>query len=280
MCTLTFAWQVFPEAPLVVAANRDESRNRPSLPPAVIESNPVVYAPLDQRARGTWMGVNEHGLFVGLTNRWVDGLTPSRSRGLLVRDCLRAASAAEAARLVVAALQAEEYDGFNLVVADGRARWGPPDVTNPDRDPPAAILLEWDGHLRVHSFTPGVHVVVNVGADGAYYHPPGRPEVGVEQSKNARKLRRKLRPANTETAAEWVSRTREAIADHQYGACVHENGYGTVSSALVTIRPDRAVRFAFADGPPCEAEFTVVQDGHLAAAIPGTGGVNGAEGRV
>jgi uncharacterized protein with NRDE domain len=267
MCTLTLAWRAFPDAPVVVAANRDEAVDRPSRPPSVVESDPVVFAPLDEHAGGTWMGVNEHGVFVGITNRWVEGLTAERSRGLLVRDCLRAETAADAARVVESAVGADAYDGFNLVVADANA----------------AILLEWGGTLRVTTFEPGVHVVVNVGADGTFFEPPRRPEVGPEQGTNAGRLREHLRPEPGETTASWRHRAREAIADHEFGACVHEDHYGTVSSALVTVGEDGTIQYDHAEGPPCETAFERVFDGRLVEAyseVDPSGGEDDDEGSL
>jgi uncharacterized protein with NRDE domain len=70
VCTLVFAWQVFTDAPVVAAANRDELLDRPSASPDVIDESPRVLAPRDEEAGGTWIGYNEHGVFVAITNRW------------------------------------------------------------------------------------------------------------------------------------------------------------------------------------------------------------------
>ncbi|MFB6305046.1 MAG: NRDE family protein, partial [Haloferacaceae archaeon] len=150
MCTLALAWQVFAETPVAVAANRDEATDRPSEPPSRRggDDGAAFVAPRDREAGGTWTGYNEHGLYVGLTNRWVGGLAGERSRGLLVDDALRRESAEAAARLVESAVERDEYEGFEAVLADERA----------------AFLLEWDGRLTVTRLDPGVHVVVNVGA--------------------------------------------------------------------------------------------------------------------
>ncbi|MDR9382369.1 MAG: NRDE family protein, partial [Natronomonas sp.] len=54
MCTLIVAWRVFDDAPVCVAANRDEATDRPSSPPRVREGDRPVLAPRDERAGGTW----------------------------------------------------------------------------------------------------------------------------------------------------------------------------------------------------------------------------------
>ena len=242
MCTLTLAWQVFPDAPVVVAANRDELFGRPSEPPAVVDEEPRVVAPQDAEAGGTWIGYNERGLLVAITNRWTDAdLAGERSRGLLVRDTLRRESAEDAARFVEREVDEREYDGFNLVLADDAA----------------AHLFEWDGRLGFSRLEPGVHVVVNVGADGEFAVPEVRPDAAREQAGNARDVRAALTPEPGETAEDWLDRAGDVLADHEYGVCVHGEGFGTRSSSLVLIG-DRGSRYWFADGPPCEAAYREV----------------------
>lgn len=246
MCTLVLAWQVFPDRPVAVAANRDESLERESNPPGLLSEHPKILAPSDAEAGGTWIGYNEHGLFAAVTNRWTDReLAGERSRGLLVRDALEAESAEAAARHVERAVEADEYEGFNLVVADGRA----------------SILLEWDGQLRVRNLDPGVHVVMNTGAIGDVDIPESWPERGERQAANGRKVREALQPEPGERSDEWLDRAADVLGDHEYGVCVHheEFGFGTRSSSLVSIDAEGTGKYAFADGPPCRTAFEPVE---------------------
>jgi uncharacterized protein with NRDE domain len=241
VCTLTFAWRAFEEAPLVVAANRDEALERPSVQPTLIEgdpSEPAVVAPLDEEAGGTWIGANEQGVVVGITNRWTDvDLAAERSRGLLVRDALATSTAADAVAVVEDAVAVDEYDGFNLVVADADT----------------CSSLEWDGDLDVHAFDPGVHVVVNVGRVDEFDIPSSRREYAERQAENARDVQDALQVRAEETASEWRARAAAILGDHDYGVCVHGDGFGTRSSSLVQTGPEFA--YWFADGPPCETEY-------------------------
>jgi len=248
MCTLTLAWRVFADAPVVVAANRDELVGRPSEPPEVIEDDPRIVAPRDAEAGGTWIGYNEDGLLVAVTNRWTDAdLVGDRSRGLLVRDALRHESAEDAARFVEREVEDREFDGFNLVLADETA----------------AVLFEWDGRLSFSHLEPGVHVVVNVGADDAFDVPDVRPDAARQQAANARDVRSALTPEPGETAESWLDRAADVLADHHYGVCVHGDGYGTRSSSLVLLG-EAGARYRFADGPPCETAYREVDlEAHL-----------------
>ncbi len=242
VCTFTLAWQVFEDAPVVVAANRDEQLGRESEPPARRDWERPVVAPQDAEAGGTWIGYNDAGVLVSVTNRWADtDLAAERSRGLLVRDALRQDTAEDAVRYVERDLDGREYDGFNLVAVDADA----------------ALLVEWDGNRRVRQFDPGVHVVVNVGADGRYTIPSRRKEVAERQAANANRLREHLRPEPGEHSRGWLDRAAAAISDHEFGVCIHGDGFGTRSSSLVRLGAD-GDSYEYADGPPCETPFEPV----------------------
>lgn len=242
MCTLVLAWQVFEDEPVVVAANRDEYLVRQSEPPARRDWDTTVVAPKDTEAGGTWIGYNEHGVLVALTNRWLDeSIEGDRSRGLLVRDALKAESAEAAIRATEQELDERSYDGFNLLAVDESA----------------AILVENGDRRTVRTLEPGVHVVVNVGADGRYQIPSEYEEAGETQAVNADGVRTALRPEPGETGEEWVDRAGTVISDHEYGVCIHRDEFGTKSSSLLTIQQDD-VTYQFADGPPCETEFEQV----------------------
>jgi uncharacterized protein with NRDE domain len=235
VCTLVVAWQVFDEAPIAVAANRDEAFGRPSDPPAVRGGDPEVVAPRDEEAGGTWIGYNEAGVLAAITNRWTDrDRKGERSRGLLVGDALAERSAGAAARAIERELAERSYDFFNLLACGAGA----------------AILCEWDGRLRMSNLTPGVHVVMNVGYDDAFDVPDRRREAGERQVESARLLRSSLQP--------WLDRAGEALGDHEYGVCAHGDGFGTRSSSLIAIGEGEAT-YRYADGPPCRTTYVPVE---------------------
>jgi len=246
VCTLTFAWRAFDEAPLVVAANRDEALDRPSATPTVDDGDPAVVALVDERAGGTWIGANDAGVFVGITNRWTDAdLAGERSRGLLVGDALAERTAADAVAGVEDAVERDGYEGFNLVVADAED----------------CVLLEWDGALAVESLDPGVSVLVNVGRVDEFEIPERRREHAEVQAENARAVSEALQVREGETAEDWRERAAGVLADHDYGVCVHGDGYGTRSSSLVEVDPGGRVAYWFADGPPCRVPYERVATG-------------------
>lgn len=242
VCTIALAWQVFEDAPILFGANRDEQHDRPSESPAHRAWETEVVAPLDLESGGTWMGYNEHGLLVAITNRWDDmDRTGDRSRGLLVCDALAYEDAESAIQAVERELDGHVYDGFNLLAVDETA----------------ALLLESGEQRRVRTLEPGIHVVVNVGANGDYDIPDGLDDEGTQQAENAERLRRVLRPEPGEEPDEWLERTGGILGDHEYGVCIHENGFGTQSSSLIRMDTD-GFQYEHANGPPCEHQYEPV----------------------
>ncbi|MFN4065108.1 hypothetical protein GO613_03025 [Azoarcus communis] len=120
MCLIVLAWQLHPDYPLVVAANRDEFLARPASPAHWWTDAPDLLAGRDLEAGGTWMGLSRNGRFAALTNY----RDPSQrregapSRGALVRDALQAASDTQATLQSIATRSAD-YAGFNLLLSDG-----------------------------------------------------------------------------------------------------------------------------------------------------------------
>lgn len=256
------AWRALADAPVAVAANRDEARDRESRPPRVLSEEPAVVAPQDAVAGGTWIGVTERGLLVAITNRWTEAGAPDlpagRSRGLLVRDALEAPDARAAVDHVREAVEAADYEGFNLVAVDADN----------------ATYLEWDGALRETPLDPGVHVVLNpglneadsratrlraaldpeaAGGDGGGAGPDGsRGESGGGVA--ARSASGHGRPG----ATEWLASAAGRLRDHRYGACIHRESFGTRSSSLVAIDEGKRATYRFADGPPCRTAYEPV----------------------
>lgn len=120
MCLILFAWKAVPGAPLIVAANRDESFNRPATACGYWPDHPDILAGRDQQAGGTWLGVTRGGRFAALTNyrNPADRRTDVPSRGELVADFLKGRDDAES---FVRRLKERgaAYNGFSYLACDG-----------------------------------------------------------------------------------------------------------------------------------------------------------------
>jgi uncharacterized protein with NRDE domain len=118
MCLIAFAIGASKRWPLLVAANRDEFLDRPTLPLArwTSDAGTEIISGRDIRAGGTWMGLTAAGRIAMLTNvRGPASLTGEKSRGELVTGWLE--SDADAASFM-AGIDAQAYGGFNLVLGD------------------------------------------------------------------------------------------------------------------------------------------------------------------
>jgi uncharacterized protein with NRDE domain len=228
MCTLTLFWRVFPDAPVVIAANRDENPQRPWSDPHHWDG---MFAGRDEVAGGTWLGVGDSGVVCGITNRWGPINDPMRgSRGLLVRDALHATSA-EAAAQLLAARAPDDTNAYGLLIADCTA----------------AFRLDCDGvRIGVSPLSPGVTVLANWSAEEK------RP-----RSDRALALAAEVPTGSFEAARPALERL---VSDHDgaevpgQAICVHGDRYATVSSTLLAMGRD--VRWRDTRGNPCTAPWT------------------------
>jgi len=240
MCTLVVAANLVPDHPLVIVANRDEQLDRASAPPSWWKDEhgqPTFFAPRDLVAGGTWLGLNRHGLFVAITNRFLGPRDATRtSRGALVTEALACTSAKEA-HTRMAKVDASAFNGFHLVYADAN------DVLGTVGD--GAILTQ---------FTLGAGLTIVT-----------------ERSFGAGDATKRIRRIEAAWANPSVSHDdnglTKLLAEHDpddllAATCIHvpEIRYGT-RSALV-LRTDAGTAegelptVLWADGPPCTTAFS------------------------
>lgn len=120
MCLIAFALGQHPRCPLLLASNRDESWQRPTLPLShwQLPGGGTVLAGRDGLAGGTWLGVTPAGRVAMLTNvrTGEDAATAPRSRGELVLQWLAGPSVTPDWQSLVQSAAADQYGGFNLVL--------------------------------------------------------------------------------------------------------------------------------------------------------------------
>jgi uncharacterized protein with NRDE domain len=242
MCLLALFFRAHPDAPLVVAANRDERLARAAGPVQILRASPP-------RVLGG------RDLVAGLTNRpSPEGRDPSRrSRGELPMLALARthADARSAATALAATVLCRDYHPGWMLLAD-RA---------------AAFSVEIGESQRpvVRELGPGLHVLEN------------RPlEAG---SAKAAAVRRRLQAAPSWRGAALERELGRLLGSHEppgpedapehandepgrpaatLAACVHAGIYGTRSALIVTVPADAQARprvLYYADGPACTAPF-------------------------
>jgi len=231
MCLLAVFFRVVEDAPLIVGANREEAYARGGEPPQLQVAACRFVAGRDPSAGGTWLGVNERGVLVAITNRTKSQLPPKpRSRGLLVRDLLGCSSAQEAVRLASQELGQNRYAGCNLVCAD---------LEN-------ATVFHASDWLRVRPLPPGIHVLtahdVNDGSDRRLGHALWW-----------------LHQRDYATTDDCVAALKELCAQTGNGdppICLRGPVGGTVSSSIVVLRGSLARSAYFhAQGPPDQPPY-------------------------
>lgn len=235
MCTIVAAVGQSAAYPAVIAANRDEHLDRPSRPPFEWDGPIKFVAPRDEKAGGTWLGVNAHGLFVGITNRFQVPVDPARgSRGHVVTKAM-ASPDAESLHQALAAMDPLEVNAFHLYYADATGAAG---VTWSDGE-----------RLWQERLAPGIHAVTerSFGAaptDRAKAIASNWPSTSPNGSPDVEGLQAMLR--------------RHDDQDPLGATCIHlpQFNFGTRSSAVILLGWDLSrSRMYWAEGSPCRSAY-------------------------
>ena len=233
MCLVFLAFQMSRDDPVMLGANREESRSRPSTSPVCSRSSSVrsLLAGADRGPDGsfpeigTWLGVNESALVVAVTNRsdgelgWADQI---RSRGLLAVALLGFADPEQALRLAASELAGGGYGGCNYLIA------------NPD----AAFVIHAPGARRITAkrLPPGLHAMTNLDVDDG-------------DDPRIRFVQENLEPERFLTSAQRICRDERII--------VNGSDRGTVSSSLILAGGD--LRFFHVMGDPRHADYELIR---------------------
>jgi uncharacterized protein with NRDE domain len=247
MCTLALYFHIVEDFPVLVAANRDEHYDRPSAAPHLWSTKPSVLAGKDLLAGGTWLGINEHGLLVGILNRRSSGepdprLSHTRSRGLLCLDILGFKSAAAACAFVN---QHEEvYQPFTVVFVDPSEAWTAYNVGQ---------------KIKTGKLDEGLHVYSSTADFAVRSEKVDRAHVqfaGIVEG---------LPSTTCSDKAAWVRSLHTVLGDHALGngsiepreaICVHGEVSGTVSSTIIFYsQPEQRLYTFNCPGPPCRGSF-------------------------
>ena len=233
MCLLAILYRAIKGSPILVAANREEFYDRPSSPPSIQSGKPRILCGQDQQAGGTWLGVNQHGMFVGAANR--RRIVPPlvfRSRGLLCRDLLRTGSARQAVDLAMEELSGGNYDGVNFIIADAESGW----AVHGGDDPEVQELEE------------GLNVIAN--------HDLNDP-----RDERVAMCKRLLTLQTLDSSVKFLAVASKVFArapspPGRPSMVIRGHDRGTVSSTLIALgKKPRDAIYQFADGPPDRVKY-------------------------
>jgi uncharacterized protein with NRDE domain len=231
MCLLAISYQACDDAPLLVAANREEFYARPSLPPTIQEGPPRVLCGVDARAGGTWLGVNEHGVVAAVTNRRKPCPPAApRSRGLLCRELLDFASAREAADYAMQQLASGAYDGANFACLGYDF----------------AAVIHAGQKLEMIALRPGLHLLTAGDLD--------------DECDPRQRLARELFGETALKGPEDFVVAARSVCSHYAedgpSIIIRRPDRGTVSSVIFVLSREAArCQFHFAPGPPDRTEY-------------------------
>jgi uncharacterized protein with NRDE domain len=209
---------------------------------------PRILGGRDERAGGTWLAVNEFGVFAGVTNQPLgDARDPTRrSRGELPLMLAGHTEARGAVDAFVKSVSPSDYNGCWLLAGDRSCLFFL-DLTGP-------------GPVRATELPPGLYALEN--------RPLGAPSPKAEQvATSLREIDGQADVAHVVAALHRVLMSHHVPAESG-GAdgpqilpnCVHRDNYGTRSSCTVRFGTDVAEppRLEVADGPPCTTSFVDV----------------------
>ena len=235
MCFILTLFRVHPRYPLIVAANRDEARSRPSTRPIEWPGKPEIWAGRDEIAGGTWLGVNGAGVLAAITNRTEGTPNPDLpSRGQLCLAVLRQPTLTGARALVATELAARRYNPFNLLCATVDEAW----------------VTTWRGDSL--QLAPGAHIITNHGdADD-----PADPAVARAFATIGQLAVKDLQLDQLlDSLGRLCADTREPNP-----ICRPAGERGTVSSSLIALDGTGAIAaYWHADGPPTRHEFRAIE---------------------
>jgi uncharacterized protein with NRDE domain len=256
VCLLIALFQVVDDAPLIVAANRDEQFARPAVTMTVLrERDPRVLGGRDELAGGTWLAVNEHGVVAGLTNQPAPaGRDASkRSRGELPLAFTACRTAADAIREVIPELDPARYNPCWMLVGD--------------RDALFSVGLAGGRQPAVTQLGPGRHVLENqpfgtptaktgqVAALVAQVPGAAGPAAAADALAGVLSDHRLAAAHPTSAAPPAPGATGRVRPAELSAACVHTPTYGTRSAMIITVAAGGPPQLRVADGPPCEVPF-------------------------
>lgn len=247
MCTLIFLYRLLKGFPIITMHNRYAPSNSIEEPPRVSKGKFKVYHPLDLSSKGTWIGFNDKGLFMAVTDQHTDEASKIyRSRGLLLMDVLTSFSNVHEALNYLKRELSKGYRKGNFILADSEK----------------AYHVLHDERIEVEALNPGVNVFTNltikdwiklekISQDLLRYVDMRR--------RRALELASRLKPTNVN---QIIGELKLIASDHgseigRGSICYHNSGDWYMSSSTIIAVSDnlRDSKILYCKGNPCENQF-------------------------
>ncbi len=233
MSLLAIVYHLVPDAPILIAYNRDEMRERSCPTPSIQSGKPRVLASIDPGTNGTCLGINQNGMFAGLVRRKKQELPNNpQSRGALCREMLKCTTARAAVDLCLEELHTGQYEGANFLVADSDGAW----------------VVHSGDDTDVVELERGMSIV-------------GENDVDDPRDERVNMARRLLTLQTLDTPVKFLAVASKVFARSPNTpgrpSMVMRNGdFGTVSSTLISLgKKPRDAIYQYSNGAPDRAKF-------------------------
>ncbi len=248
MCTLILFYKVFRDAPIVALHNRYAKGKTLEYPPRVTRDKYKVYAPLDVASMGTWVGFNERGLYLAVTDQHSGNVEAvKKSRGKLISYLLGSFSTAEEATAFLKEEIKRGYRKGNFVLLDENR----------------GFHVIYDVDVTTRELRGGVHAITNLTHLPRMKMSPRVKEI-LERAEARRNrglwLAEEMDIKNSDKGLQGL---QKIAADHgenvgRRSICYHdETGeWKMTSSTLMAVgRNIKDSRILYCKGNPCAGEF-------------------------
>ncbi len=252
--------------PVILAENRDTRMGSVEIPPSCVSVDPKIYCAIDEYSQGTWFGLNEYGVVVGLSNLYSnrkqgESTHSTHLRGELCLDALKQSTAEEVSEYLSETFDPAKYSQLNMISADADS----------------AFILKCDENTEIIELKPGIHVLTNYN----FGHEPATSmalDLMVD-SKHRRDRATELiegyliedyRIKDIESA---INILKIVLSDHEeadylggskykeyFTICCHGNEnypWETKSSSIIALPeggPENSI-YLYADGNPCNIDY-------------------------
>ena len=237
MCLIFIAQHAHPNYPVIIAANRDEFYQRPTTVANYWQDNREILAGRDQKAGGTWLGINRQGRFAAITNfREQDHRHYNSSRGDIPSQYL-ANNLEDDHFSEQLQNDAETYAGFNCLFGQLSAD---------------ATLHYYSNRLnqdenQAKTLTPGIYGLSNALIDSNWFKiEQGKQELEqllhqpFEHEKWFAFLADQTKAADHSLPDTGMTIATEKLLSSRF---IHSEDYGTRCSTLITLNNKGLIQF-------------------------------------
>lgn len=258
MCTALLFYKVIEDYPVVLGENRDSHMKAEEMAPNKVSEDPKIFSALDKGSEGTWFGLNEYGVVVGLTNLYSkrENVKADKSRGKLCLGALEQSSAKEVSEYLEEEFDYRKYKKSNIISADKNN----------------AFLSRCDREIKITPLGAGTYVFTNYD----FSHEPETEkdtDLMIDSKHRGDRAIEILERASLNGLDEALDVLKAIFRDHKkadyergsefkryFTICCHGDGqypWETKSSSIVALSEKglEKSKYLYAPGNPCQVEY-------------------------